>query len=161
MAQLGRAFLNLTLFHVVCGRRKQHFCHVCVPLLQHKPTDVVFECTPDGEDPSFTCEEGAVTLVPVHSRRLCTWETHSCPTVSTSPWTRPGLDAEYAPPPIRAIKHLHHLPAPRDPPAVCSCDGTAESSKRSSLDLAQNLTAPPMHVCGGAQRTATCSAYGE
>jgi hypothetical protein len=118
------------------------------------------ECTPDGESPSFTCQSGAVTLIArsaFDDMRLCTWETHSCPTVPTSPldkaWT---LRKTRAPPPIRAIKHLHQLPTPRDPPAVCSCNGTAESSERSSLDLAQNLLALPMHVCGRAQPTATC-----
>jgi hypothetical protein len=67
---------------------RSHRCYIT------KGTDVVFECTPDGESPSFTCQSGAVTLIArsaVYNMRLCTWETHSCPTVPTSPldkaWT--------------------------------------------------------------------------
>ena len=63
-----------------------------------------------------------------------------------------------APPPIQSRFHLRHELTPRDAPAVYC---TAVLFERSSLDLARSLLALPMHVCGGAQRTATCSAYGD
>ena len=63
-----------------------------------------------------------------------------------------------APPPIQSRFHLHYELTPRDLPAVYC---TAVSFERSSLDLAQSILALLMRDCGGAQRTATCSAYGD
>lgn len=74
--------------------RKDHSSVSVAATATAQGTDVVFECTPDGESPSFTCQSGAVTLIArsaVYDMRLCAWETHSCPTVPTSPvneaWT--------------------------------------------------------------------------
>ena len=177
MAQPKRAFLNLTLFHLAYEHRKTMLLsRISTTGTAHtkEGTDAIFRMHSRWGSPVFHVLGGCCDACPGPSQAALysTWETHSCPTVSTSPWTRPGLDAPVAQyarhtlsEPSSLRQYLHHLATPRDPPAVCLCDNTAQSSERSSLDLAHNLIALPMHrmkhVCGGAQPTATCSAYGE